>query len=193
MQGMIDMTDMTNGPNLDLITMTVDITSAYLNHNSVATAELPAVIESIHAALDKARRPDVPEAPALVPAVPVRASIKPDFLICLEDGKKLRMLKRYLRTQFGMTPQEYREKWGLPRDYPMVAPSYATHRATIAKTIGLGRKPATSENIGDKGEAPAPAQSDVPPPSPDTSVAIGGESATMSDAPEPALEPTSSH
>jgi len=133
---------MVDRSDLSLVTLTVDITSAYLNHNRVATAELPAVIESIHSALEKTREP-APSAVLPEPAVPIRASIKADYLVCLEDGRKLKLLKRYLRTQYNLTPDEYRAKWGLPRDYPMVAPSYATHRASLAQMSGLGRKPTT--------------------------------------------------
>lgn len=129
--------------NLNLVTLTVDITSAYLSRNAVATSELLAMIESVHAALEKAGEPALPEAPTLEPAVPVRVSIKPDYLICLEDGKKVKMLKRYLNTRYNLTPQEYRARWGLPSDYPMVAPSYAARRAELARASGLGRKATT--------------------------------------------------
>jgi predicted transcriptional regulator len=124
----------------DLITLTADIVSAHVSHNNVTTADLPALIQSVHAALGKVGQPAAEEKPALEPAVSIRASVKPDYIVCLEDGKKLKMLKRHLRTNFGMSPDEYRAKWGLPRDYPMVAPNYAEQRRSLAHKIGLGRK-----------------------------------------------------
>ncbi len=126
----------------DLIGLTADIVSAHVSHNSIPTAEVPALIRSVYEALDRAGQPEIKAAPAPEPAVPVRSSIKPDYLVCLEDGKKLKMLKRYLRTNYNMTPDEYRAKWGLPKDYPMVAPTYREARSTLAHQIGLGRKPA---------------------------------------------------
>ncbi len=124
----------------DLIGLTADIVSAHVSHNSVPTAEVPALIRAVYEALDRTGQPEVKAQPALEPAVSIRASIKPDYLICLEDGKKLKMLKRYLRTNYNMTPDEYRAKWGLPKDYPMVAPSYREARSALAHQIGLGRK-----------------------------------------------------
>jgi len=171
---------MVNRSDLSLVTLTVDITSAYLNHNRVATTELPAVIESIHSALEKAREP-TPSTVLPEPAVPIRASIKPDYLVCLEDGRKLKLLKRYLRTQYNLTPDEYRAKWGLPRDYPMVAPSYATHRASLAQTYGLGRKPTT--------KADHPAGSPEPhlplAPSPSSTTEAGGALDATETSPTP--------
>lgn len=123
----------------NLITLTADIVSAHVSHNKVAPTELPSLIQSVFIALDTSSAPKpVEEAP--VPAVPIRASVKHDHIVCLEDGAKLKMLKRYLRTNFNMTPEEYRAKWGLPRTYPMVAPAYAEKRKELAQTIGLGRK-----------------------------------------------------
>lgn len=127
--------------NVNLVTLTVDITRAYLNHNQIAASELPAVIEAIHAAFEKASQPAAIDASPPEPAVSVRASVKPDYLICLEDGRKLTMLKRYLRTRYNLTPEEYRARWGLPRDYPMVAPAYSSRRSTLARASGLGRNP----------------------------------------------------
>ena len=133
------MTD-TNDTQEFLSTLTADIVSAHVSNNTVAPSELPALISSVYSSL--AGLGVAPAAPAEkpVPAVPVRSSIKPDYIICLEDGKKLKMLKRHLMTAFGMTPDEYRTKWGLPADYPMVAPNYAETRRTLAKAIGLGTK-----------------------------------------------------
>ena len=124
-----------------LATLTADIVSAHVSNNSVATAELPSLIQSVFSSLSGLG--DVPvaveEKPA--PAVPVRSSIKPDYIVCLEDGKKLKMLKRHLMTHYNMSPEDYRAKWGLPADYPMVAPNYAEQRRSLAVKIGLGRKP----------------------------------------------------
>jgi predicted transcriptional regulator len=132
---------MSDDPKNELLTLTTDIVAAHVGHNRVAVAELAGLIASVHAALSGlGGTPEAPEAPDQKPAVSVRASVKPDYLVCLEDGKKLTMLKRYLQTNFGMTPQEYRAKWKLPADYPMVAPNYAEKRRTLAKAIGLGRK-----------------------------------------------------
>ena len=114
------------------------IVSAYVSKNSLPSGELPQLIKTVHEAL---RNPDHAVASPLEPAVPIKKSIKPDYVICLEDGKKLKMLKRHLRTSFNMTPDEYRQKWGLSSDYPMVAPKYAARRSELAKKIGLGRKP----------------------------------------------------
>ena len=114
------------------------IVSAYVSKNSLPSGELPQLIKTVHEAL---RNPGHAAASPLEPAVPIKKSIKPDYVICLEDGKKLKMLKRHLRTSFNMTPDEYRQKWGLSSDYPMVAPKYAARRSELAKKIGLGRKP----------------------------------------------------
>lgn len=124
----------------ELIALTADIVSAHLSNNSVATGEVPQLIHNVYEALTKATAPAEPEAAAQEPAVSIRASVKNDYIVCLEDGKKLKMLKRYLRTNFDMSPEEYRAKWNLPRDYPMVAPAYAEQRRGLAKQIGLGRK-----------------------------------------------------
>ncbi|QNE07746.1 MucR family transcriptional regulator [Croceicoccus marinus] len=123
-----------------LIALTSDIVAAHVTNNKVEVADLPALIQNVFGALQGlgATEP-VEERPA--PAVSVRASVKPDYLVCLEDGKKMKMLKRYLMTQYGMTPDQYRQRWNLPADYPMVAPEYAEKRRALAKDIGLGRKP----------------------------------------------------
>ena len=131
---------MTDPEDIGPLEMTVAIVSSYVANNSVQSGQLPDLIKSIHATLIGLTN----TAPAPVehqdPAVPVNKSVTPEFLICLEDGAKLKMLKRYLRTRFDMTPEEYRTKWGLPADYPMVAPNYAKLRSKHAKQIGLGKK-----------------------------------------------------
>ena len=123
-----------------LIALTADIVAAHVSNNSVAVSDLPVLIQNVHGALtglgDAVTAPEVKQEPA----VSVRSSIKPDFIICLEDGKKLKMLKRHLMTHYQMTPEQYRAKWNLPADYPMVAPNYAEQRRTLAKSIGLGTK-----------------------------------------------------
>lgn len=121
-----------------LIALTADIVAAHVSNNSVAVADLPVLISNVHGALTGLGNPT--EQPELrqEPAVSVRSSIKPDFIVCLEDGKKLKMLKRHLMTHYQMTPEQYRAKWNLPADYPMVAPNYAEQRRTLAKKIGLG-------------------------------------------------------
>ena len=112
--------------------------AAYVSKNSLSPSELPQLINTVHEAL---RMPEQAAASVLEPAVPIKKSIRPDYVICLEDGKKLKMLKRHLRTAYNMSPDEYRQKWGLASDYPMVAPKYAAKRSELAKKIGLGRKP----------------------------------------------------
>jgi predicted transcriptional regulator len=123
------------------ITLTADIVAAHVSNNSVAVNDLPTLISNVHTALAALGGP-APAAPEVKqePAVSIRASIKPDYVVCLEDGKKLKMLKRHLMTHYNMTPEQYRTKWGLPADYPMVAPNYAEQRRTLAKSIGLGTK-----------------------------------------------------
>ena len=123
-----------------LVTLTADIVSAHVSNNSVAVNDLPVLIQNVHGALTglgiRVEEPELkPE-----PAVSVRSSVKPDYIVCLEDGKKLKMLKRHLMTHHKMTPDEYRTKWGLTPDYPMVAPNYAEQRRSLAKKIGLGTK-----------------------------------------------------
>ena len=124
----------------EIIEMTADIVSAYVGNNSVTTADLPGLIQSIHRALTSvASGGDAVEAAPKEPAVPLKRSITPDFLICLEDGRKFKSLKRHLRTKYNMSPEEYRATWGLPKDYPMVAPNYAKARSELAKQMGLGQ------------------------------------------------------
>jgi predicted transcriptional regulator len=126
--------------NNDILTLTADIAAAYVSNNSVAASEVPNVIQTIYRALGTLGKADLQPAPeARKPAVPVRKSITPDFLISLEDGKPYKSLKRHLRTQYNMSPEDYRAKWGLPKDYPMVAPNYAASRSALAKSMGLGR------------------------------------------------------
>ena len=122
-----------------LVTLTVDIVAAHVSNNSVAISDIPLVIRSVHEALAGLASRAEPEPEPQQPAVSVRASVKPDYIVCLEDGKKLKMLKRYLRSTYGMTPEDYRKRWGLPADYPMVAPAYAARRSEFAKKIGLGK------------------------------------------------------
>lgn len=123
----------------DLLTLTTEIVAAHVANNSVAVADLPQLINEVYKTLASVgNAPVQPERPQ--PAVPVKKSVSPDYIICLEDGKKLKMLKRHLRTTYNITPDEYRAKWGLPPDYPMVAPNYAAQRSDFAKKIGLGRK-----------------------------------------------------
>jgi predicted transcriptional regulator len=123
-----------------LIALTADIVAAHVSNNSVAVNDLPQLIQNVHSALSGlGDQPSAPEAKP-EPKVPVRSSVKPDFIVCLEDGKKLKMLKRHLMTHYNMTPDQYRQKWNLPADYPMVAPNYAEQRRTLAKSIGLGTK-----------------------------------------------------
>ncbi len=125
----------------DVLRMAVDVVAAYLSNNQVATAQIPDIINNVYNSLVSLdTRPEEPPIEVLKPAVPVRKSVTPEYIICLEDGKKLKMLKRHLRTTYNMSPEEYRTKWNLPPDYPMVAPNYAQQRSDFAKKIGLGRK-----------------------------------------------------
>ena len=129
-----------------VLRMTADVVAAYLGNNSLPATQIPEVIHTVYSSL---RRIDGTKADGLArPAkspIPIRKSITPDYIVCLEDGKKLKMLKRHLRTMYGMTPEEYRAKWGLPLDYPMVAPNYSRQRSAFAKKIGLGRSSGRSK------------------------------------------------
>jgi predicted transcriptional regulator len=131
------MTD--NDKNGDLLALTAKIVAAHVANNTVALADLPALIAQVHQAL---RGIDTPSAmaPRLDPVVPIKKSVTPDYIICLEDGKKLKMLKRHLKSAYKLTPEQYRERWGLPADYPMVAPNYAKQRSQLARDLGLGTK-----------------------------------------------------
>ena len=126
----------------DLTALTSELVAAYVAKNSVPVGELPNLIRSVHRSLFRLGAPPAVEAPP-VPAVPIRKSVTDEYIVSLEDGRKFKSLKRYLATSHGMTPAEYRAKWGLPPDYPMVAPAYAAKRSALAKTIGLGRKAAS--------------------------------------------------
>ena len=123
-----------------LLTLTADIVAAHVSNNSVAVNDLPNLIQNVHAALTGVSGAGGAPEPKPEPKVSIRSSVKPDFIVCLEDGKKLKMLKRHLMTHYNMTPDQYRQKWGLAADYPMVAPNYAEQRRTLAKSIGLGTK-----------------------------------------------------
>ncbi|MBC2858817.1 MucR family transcriptional regulator [Stappia sp. 28M-7] len=125
----------------NLIDLTADIVSAYVSNNTVASSDLAGLINEVYGALQRTSGSTVePEPEPLRPAVPVKKSVTPDYIICLEDGKKFKSLKRHLRTHYDMSPEEYREKWGLPTDYPMVAPNYAAARSELAKKMGLGQQ-----------------------------------------------------
>ena len=125
----------------DLIDLTADIVSAYVSNNSVSAQDLPGLITEVYQALNRTHGGVVePEPEPQKPAVNPKKSVFPDFIICLEDGKKFKSLKRHLRTHYDLSPEEYREKWGLPTDYPMVAPSYAAARSELAKKMGLGQQ-----------------------------------------------------
>jgi predicted transcriptional regulator len=126
--------------NLNVLGWTAQIVSAHVSHNTVAPEALPALIQEVFRTLSNVgAQPEVVEKPQ--PAVPVKKSVFGDYIICLEDGKKLKMLKRHLKTAYNLEPEQYRERWGLPPDYPMVAPNYARQRSSLAKKIGLGTKP----------------------------------------------------
>jgi predicted transcriptional regulator len=129
---------------LNRVEMTAEIVSAYVEHNSVPASELPALIRSVHDSLGLLSgevKPDVPQEP-LQPKVPIKKSVSHDYIVCLEDGRRFKSLKRHLHSEHGLSPDEYRAKWSLAKDYPMVAPAYADARSNLAKTIGLGRKSA---------------------------------------------------
>ena len=127
-------------PTPDLLRMTAEVAAAYVSHNTLPAAELTNVIRTVYASLLSLETSEGAMT-AQKPMVPIKKSVTPEYIVCLEDGKKLKMLKRHLRTAYRMTPDEYRAKWGLPADYPMVAPNYAQQRSAFAKRIGLGRRP----------------------------------------------------
>jgi predicted transcriptional regulator len=132
----------TSSPSL--LSLTAQIVGAHASHNQVTSDALLRLIESVYTTLaNVGTQGAVPSAEKAQPAVPIKKSVFPDHIVCLEDGKKLKMLKRHLATSYNLTPEQYREKWGLPASYPMVAPDYAQRRSALAKSIGLGRKPAT--------------------------------------------------
>ncbi len=132
---------MTDGTGKGYIDLTANIVSAYLSNNPTPASEIPNLISQVHTALVRVSsgRSEAPAEPAK-PAVSLKKSINPDYLVCLEDGKRFKSLKRHLRTQYNMTPEQYRDKWGLPADYPMVAPNYAVARSQLAKKMGLGQQ-----------------------------------------------------
>ncbi len=131
---------MTIDDKADIFEMTADIVAAYVSNNSIAATDLPALIQNVHKALSGVNLPPEPvEVAAKEPAVPLKRSITPDYLVCLEDGRKFKSLKRHLRTKYNMSPEDYRAKWGLSKDYPMVAPNYAKARSDLAKQMGLGQ------------------------------------------------------
>ena len=134
--------------------LTAQIVSAHVSNNTVSRDALPDLIQQVFSTL-MAAGTEQAEPEQLQPAVPIKKSVFPDYIVCLEDGKKLKMLKRHLQTSYNMTPEQYRERWGLPHDYPMVAPRYAEHRSELAKKIGLGRKPAIQQDLA---VAPLPAK-----------------------------------
>ncbi len=141
------------GTEPNLTSWTADIVSAYVAHNVISGEKLPEFIGSVYEALSKASTHGAEQPKVeLKPAVPVKKSVSQEHIVCLEDGKKFKSLKRHLRTHYDMSPEEYREKWGLPRDYPMVAPAYATARSNLAKSMGLGRR-AQGEGAGLNGAA----------------------------------------
>ena len=162
-----------DGEGRQFVALATELVAAYVSNNSVPVAELPNLIGSVHASLAKLATPaeEPPKAPA-APPVPIRKSITDDYLICLEDGKHFKSLKRHLQTVYGMTPEQYREKWSLPRDYPMVAPAYAKARSALAKEMGLGASrrrvvaeapaPAEVEPVAE----PAPTEAEAPAPKP---------------------------
>jgi predicted transcriptional regulator len=129
---------MAHEQNSQIIELTAGIAASYVGNNTVSLVDLPALINGIHAALNGVGQPAVAAVERPTPAVSIRKSLGEDFLICLEDGRKFKSMKRHLRTKYGMSPEDYRTKWGLPKDYPMVAPSYAASRSALAKAIGLG-------------------------------------------------------
>lgn len=135
-----DMSDLQHSSNDETKALTVQIVSAHVANNIVAPNDLPTLIGQVYSALSALGKPAEPAQVRPEPAVPIRKSVTPDYLICLEDGKKLKMLKRHLHSAYNMTPDQYRERWGLPAGYPMVAPNYASQRSALAKTIGLGTR-----------------------------------------------------
>ncbi len=129
----------------ELLALASDIVASYVGNNTVQPDQVSDMLRSVYGTMSALTEEEVEEPVELIPAVPIKKSVTNDYIICLEDGKKLKMLKRHLSTSYGLTPEEYREKWGLKSDYPMVAPSYALKRQELAKKIGLGRKPKTAK------------------------------------------------
>jgi predicted transcriptional regulator len=151
------MSESTTSPNY--IELVADIVSAYVSNNSVPAADLPVLLNSVYAALTKSAQGQQEEPKVeLTPAVSVKKSLTPDYIVCLEDGKKFKSLKRHLRTTYDMTPEQYRAKWSLPADYPMVAPNYAKARSELARTMGLGQQRRKGKAPVEAPEAAAPAK-----------------------------------
>ena len=148
-----------------LLALTAQIVSAHVSNNSVAADNLPGLIRQVHQALSGTGQA-APEPEKLQPAVPVKRSVFPDYIVCLEDGKKLKMLKRHLQSAYSMTPEQYRERWGLPPEYPMVAPNYAERRSALARQIGLGRKDGGRAPDDEAAESEAAAGDDAAPAKP---------------------------
>ena len=146
---------MADEANTGVLKLTAKIVSAHVRRNQLAATALPDLIQSVYRSLATAGTSQPAPAP-LTPAVPIRKSVFPDHIVCLEDGKKLKMLKRHLQISYGMTPEQYRQKWDLPAAYPMVAPNYASHRSSLAKQLGLGRRPADAEqpSLAEESEEP---------------------------------------
>ncbi len=141
---MNDMSGATPAADVDLVELSSEIVCAYVSHNAVSPSDLPKLINEVHGALKGLQNGGAQEQQEeRKPAVPIRKSVAPDYIVCLEDGKKFKSLKRHLRTHYNLSPEEYRERWGLPADYPMVAPSYSETRSKLAKVNGLGRKSAS--------------------------------------------------
>ena len=139
-------------PSVELLEHTTRIVAAHVANNPIAVTDVPGLIATVHQALATLGPEEA--APRPEPAVPIKQSVKPDYIVCLDDGKKLKMLKRHLKTAYNMTPDDYRKRWGLPSDYPMVAPNYAATRSKLAKKIGLGRKPGTKAKKPSKAMRP---------------------------------------
>lgn len=148
--------------DVNLLGLTAQIVAAQVENNFISTETLPDLIQSVYRSLALAGRPDVEQARLQAPAVPIRRSVFPDFIVCLEDGKKLKTLKRHLKVSFGLSPAEYRAKWGLPQDYPIVAPSYAARRSGMAKSFGLGRTVAIKAGELEANEVKGPDVTQVP-------------------------------
>ncbi|MFN0042608.1 MAG: MucR family transcriptional regulator [Alphaproteobacteria bacterium] len=134
----------------ELLRMTADVVSAYVGNNTLSAAQIPDVIKAIYGSFVGLQGDFAEGSSGIKPVVPIKKSVTAEYIICLEDGKKLKMLKRHLRTSYSLTPDQYRTKWGLPPDYPMVAPNYAAQRSAFAKKIGLGRKPGKRRGRGGK-------------------------------------------
>jgi len=153
---------MENSTHSEILTLTTSIVSSFVINNVTSSTALPTLISSVFSSLSATAEPSAPRsAEAPTPAVPIKKSVGTDYIVCLEDGKKMKMLKRHLASRYDMTPGDYRRRWGLPGDYPMVAPAYAAKRSELARSFGLGRKPAAAEPVA--AAAPKPDGAAVPP------------------------------